>query len=48
MSLLTTFSVKNENTLQNNLSSSKNLTLQSNNKDIDNGTKIIVYNIENN
>lgn len=46
MSLLTTFSVKNENTLQNNLSSSKNLTLQSNNKDIDNGTKIIVYNIE--
>lgn len=46
MSLLTTFSVKNENTLQNNLCSSKNLTLQSNNKDIDKETKIIVYNIE--
>ena len=44
MTIMTTFSVKNENTIPNMYSQSKNMTIPSNEKDKED--KIIVYNIE--
>ena len=44
MTIMTTFSVKNENTIPNMYSQSKNITIPSNEKDKED--KIIVYNIE--
>ena len=44
MTIMTTFSVKNENTIPNMYNQSKNLTVHSNEKDRED--KIIVYNIE--